>query len=64
VVDLVGRLKAAGTGVVIVSHNLRHVFAVADRIIVLRRGRSVGERVQEQTTPDEIVKLIVGAEAD
>jgi ABC-type sugar transport system ATPase subunit len=64
VLDLVGRLKAAGTGVVIVSHNLRHVFSVADRIMVLRRGRSVGERAQKQTTPDEIVKLIVGAEAD
>ncbi|MBV8458950.1 MAG: sugar ABC transporter ATP-binding protein [Acetobacteraceae bacterium] len=64
VLDLVGRLKTAGTGVVIVSHNLRHVFSVADRIMVLRRGRNVGERVQKQTTPDEIVSLIVGAEAD
>jgi simple sugar transport system ATP-binding protein len=63
VLDLVVRLKAAGTGVVIVSHNLRHVFSVADRIMVLRRGRRVGQRVQSETTPDEIVKLIVGAES-
>jgi ABC-type sugar transport system ATPase subunit len=62
VLDLVTRLKRAGTGVVLVSHNLRHVFSVADRIMVLRRGRRVGERIQTQTTPDEIVKLIVGAE--
>jgi ABC-type sugar transport system ATPase subunit len=62
VLDLVTRLKRAGTGVVIVSHNLRHVFSVADRIMVLRRGRRVGERIQTETTPDEIVKLIVGAE--
>ena len=62
VLELVPRLKAAGTGVVLVSHNLRHVFSVADRIMVLRRGRCVGERLQTQTTPDEIVKLIVGAQ--
>ena len=55
------RLKAAGTGVVVVSHNMRHVFSVADRIAVFRRGRCVGVRTREQTTPDEIVKLIVGA---
>ncbi|MBV8566242.1 MAG: sugar ABC transporter ATP-binding protein [Methylobacteriaceae bacterium] len=61
VLDLVMRLKAAGTGVVIVSHNLRHVFSVADRIMVLRRGRRVGERLHAETTPDDIVKLIVGA---
>jgi ABC-type sugar transport system ATPase subunit len=64
VLDLVMRLKAAGTGVVIVSHNLRHVFSVADRIMVLRRGRRVGERAQAETTPDEVVRLIVGAEAN
>jgi ABC-type sugar transport system ATPase subunit len=64
VLDLVLRLKAGGTGVVIISHNLRHVFSVADRIMVLRRGRCVGVRMQATTTPDEIVKLIVGAERD
>jgi ABC-type sugar transport system ATPase subunit len=37
---------------------------VADRIMVLRRGRRVGERIQTRTTPDEIVKLIVGAEQE
>jgi ABC-type sugar transport system ATPase subunit len=63
VLDLVRRLKAGGTGVVLVSHNLRHVFSVADRIMVLRRGRLVGVREQASTTPDEIVRLIVGAES-
>ena len=61
VLDLIARLKAAGTGVVVVSHNMRHVFSVADRIAVFRRGRCVGQRMRESTTPDEIVKLIVGA---
>jgi ABC-type sugar transport system ATPase subunit len=62
VLDLILRLKATGTGVVIVSHNMRHVFSVADRILVLRNGRQVGVRDKSATAPDEIVKMIVGVE--
>jgi ABC-type sugar transport system ATPase subunit len=62
VLDLILRLKATGTGVVIVSHNLRHVFSVADRILVLRHGQRVGVRDKSATAPDEIVKMIVGVE--
>jgi ABC-type sugar transport system ATPase subunit len=62
VLDLILRLKASGTGVVIVSHNMRHVFSVADRILVLRNGRPVGSRRKAETAPDEIVKMIVGVE--
>ena len=62
VLDLILRLKASGTGVVIVSHNLRHVFSVADRILVLRHGSRVGVREKSATAPDEIVKMIVGVE--
>jgi ABC-type sugar transport system ATPase subunit len=47
---------------VIVSHNMRHVFSVADRILVLRNGREVGVRDKSATAPDEIVKMIVGVE--
>ncbi len=60
--DLTLRLKANGTGVVVISHNMRHVFSVADRILVLRRGRLVGVRARSETTPDEIVKMIVGVD--
>jgi ABC-type sugar transport system ATPase subunit len=62
VLDLILRLKATGTGIVIVSHNMRHVFSVADRIVVLRHGRRVGIRDKNTTGPDEIVKMIVGVE--
>jgi ABC-type sugar transport system ATPase subunit len=62
VLDLILRLKASGNGVVVISHNMRHVFSVADRILVLRRGKLVGLKTKGETTPDEIVKLIVGAE--
>ncbi len=62
VLDLIIRLKEAGTAVLIISHNMRQVFTIADRIVVLRHGRNVGTRWRSETTPDEIVKLIVGIE--
>jgi ABC-type sugar transport system ATPase subunit len=62
VLDLIRHLREGGTGVVVISHNLSHVFSVADRILVLRRGRVSGIRDKASTTPDEIVKLIVGVE--
>ena len=62
VLRLIEDLKAHGTAVVVVSHNLQHVFSVADRIVVLRGGRNAGERVKTETTPEEIVRLIVGVD--
>jgi ABC-type sugar transport system ATPase subunit len=49
--------------VLIISHNLQDVFAVADRIVVLRRGRKVGDLITSETTTDEVVGLMVGAAA-
>jgi ABC-type sugar transport system ATPase subunit len=63
VLTLVRTLCDQGVPVIIISHNMQDVFAVADRIVVLRRGKKVGERTAAKTTPDEIVSLMVGAEA-
>lgn len=63
VLTLVRTLCDQGVPVIIISHNMQDVFAVADRIVVLRRGKKVGERMAAETTPDEIVSLMVGAEA-
>jgi ABC-type sugar transport system ATPase subunit len=62
VLDLILQLKASGTTIVVISHNMRHVFSVADRIVVLRHGQLVGMRRKHETTPDEIVKMIVGVD--
>ena len=62
VLGLARQLKEHGASVIIISHNLRHVFSVAERIIVLRGGRRVGSKLKSETTADEIVKLITGAE--
>lgn len=59
--DLIANLKAEGKTVLVISHNLEHVFTVADRLIVLRRGRRVGTRLKGQTTKEEIVGLITAA---
>lgn len=53
--------SSMGRTVVVISHNLEHVFEVADRLIVLRRGRRVGTRRKSETTKEEIVGLITGA---
>lgn len=62
VLRLVKTLRDQGVPVILISHNMQDVFAVATRIIVLRRGKKVGERIVSQTTPDEIVGLMVGAD--
>ncbi|HUZ65283.1 MAG TPA: ATP-binding cassette domain-containing protein [Acetobacteraceae bacterium] len=61
VVALIRGLKARGKAVLFISHNLADIFAVSDRILVLRRGQKAGERVIGQTDDDEIVKLMVGS---
>jgi ABC-type sugar transport system ATPase subunit len=63
VLTLVRTLCDQGVPVIIISHNMQDVFAVADRIVVMRRGKKVGERFSKKTSPDEIVSLMVGAEA-
>ena len=60
VISLIHQLKAQGRGVIFISHNLQDIFAVSDRIVVLRRGVLAGERRIADTTHDEVVKLMVG----
>jgi ABC-type sugar transport system ATPase subunit len=50
-----------GTTILVITHNLDHVFAVADRVIVLRHGQVVGIRKTNETSREEIVGLITGA---
>jgi simple sugar transport system ATP-binding protein len=61
VLALVKSLKEQGKTVIFISHNLQDIFAVADRIVVLRRGLMAGERRPAETNGDEIVRLMVGA---
>ena len=60
VISLIQQLTAQGRGVIFISHNLQDVFAVADRIAVLRQGVQAGARKISQTTHDEVDLLMVG----
>ncbi len=59
VISLIHQLKAQGRGIIFISHNLQDIFAVSDRIVVMRRGIIAGERRIADTTHDEVVKLMV-----
>ena len=58
VLELVKRLAEQGLSVVLISHNLHDIFAVADRITVLRLGRNVAIYQRSQTTQQEVVQAI------
>src|SRR5580700_1686369 len=60
VIALIKSLKQSGVGVIFISHNLIDIFAVSDRIVVLRRGKKVGETASQSTNSDEIVRWMVG----
>jgi simple sugar transport system ATP-binding protein len=61
VLDLIRRLRDHGIAVVLISHRMPDVFAVADRVLVLRRGRKVAEKPVAETSPEEVTGLITGA---
>jgi simple sugar transport system ATP-binding protein len=61
VLSLVRRLREQGIAVVLISHRMPDVFAVADRIIVLRRGAKVADKPIAATSPHEVTGLITGA---
>jgi D-xylose transport system ATP-binding protein len=60
VLDLILRLRDENRAVVVVSHAMDHVMEVADRAVVMRRGRKVGELIPTAETYKQIVSLIVG----
>ena len=60
VLELIKQLKEKGISVILISHNLEHVFCVADRIVVLRSGEIVGERLAGETNQSEVVHMMMG----
>ena len=61
VLALIKRMKEQGVSVMLISHRMPDVFAVCDRIIVMRRGAKVADKLTVQTSPEEITGLITGA---
>jgi simple sugar transport system ATP-binding protein len=61
VLNLIRRLRDHGIAVALISHRMPDVFAVADRIVVLRRGTKVADKPTSQSSPEEVTGLITGA---
>ena len=61
VLALIRRLRDHGIAVVLISHRMPDVFAVADRVVVLRRGEKVADKPVAATSPEEVTGLITGA---
>ena len=61
VMDLIRKLREAyDISIIVISHNIAHIFELVDRIVVLRNGKKVSERLKDETNPNEIVSLITG----
>jgi simple sugar transport system ATP-binding protein len=58
VLDLIRRVRDAGTAVVLISHNLPQVLEIADRVVVLRLGRKVAEAASSDITVDDLVSAM------
>ena len=61
VLNLIRHLRDRGIAVVLISHRMPDVFAVADRIVVLRRGNKVADKPVAASSPEEVTGLITGA---
>lgn len=61
VLELIARLRDQGVPVILITHTLPDVFAVADRIVVMHRGRKVAERRAAEVSTNELVQYMVGA---
>ena len=61
---MIARLKAKGVAIIYISHRLSEVFALGDRITVLRDGRKIADLLPEETTPDQLVTSMVGRPVD
>ncbi len=61
VLELIRKLRAQGTPVILITHTMPDVFAVADRVIVMHRGRKVTEKRVADTDTSELVQYMVGA---
>ena len=59
--NIIRTLKANGEPMILISHNMRQVFDLADRIVVFRRGRIVANLQKQDTSGEDIVAYITGA---
>ncbi len=59
---ILGRLREGGGTIIFITHKLREVAAISDRVTVIRRGKTIGTRVTRETTAPELAEMMVGRE--
>ena len=59
VLDLIRRVREAGTAVVVISHNLPQILEITDRIVILRLGRTVGQVAASEASVDDLVRAMM-----
>jgi len=64
VLELILRMRERGLAMVVVTHNLEHLWSICTRVVVMRRGRKVADLERDQTNPQEVVGYITGAVAE
>jgi simple sugar transport system ATP-binding protein len=64
VLDLIGRVREAGTAVVVISHNLPQMLEITDRIVILRQGRTVGQIAASEATVDDLVRAMMSGKLE
>ena len=60
--DIIRLLKEKGVGIIYISHRLEELFAITDRIVVLRDGKMIGDIPTPEADKDELIKMMVGRE--
>jgi D-xylose transport system ATP-binding protein len=63
VLDLIRRFRVQGIALIVISHEMRDIFDVTDRVVVLKQGSVVANKVTAETTEEEIVRLIIWGRA-
>jgi rhamnose transport system ATP-binding protein len=58
--QVIASLRAQGSGIIYISHRLNEIFAIADRITVLRDGESVGTKIAKEIDPAGLIELMAG----
>jgi len=57
---VIRKLKSSGIGIIFISHRLREVFEISDRIVILRDGQNVGMLDTKETSQEEVIRLMIG----
>ena len=60
--SIIETLKAAGTAIIFITHRMDEIFRISDRLSVLRDGCYIGSKKIEETTKEELIKMMIGRE--